>query len=163
VNALTLYALEKTSSKSEPSRSTGSPSYTTWLISNDGRVSSSRLTVTPSAPRETTEPGKSASSRVSVTSSPSALMKVMPETAEASVPLASPEPWVPVEQAPATEMCGSDPRLCRARPSACSAAVTSPYRSPADTVTVSSPTVITRGKLATDTSVPVVSAIRLNE
>ena len=90
-------------------------------------------------------------------------MKVSSETAAASGRFPSPEPWVPVAQAPATEMCGSEPRLCSAFPSACSAAVTSPYRSPAEIVTAESSIVITRGRSSTETSVPEVSAIRLNE
>ena len=60
-------------------------------------------------------------------------------------------------------MCGNDPRLCNARPWASRAAVISPYRNPADTVTPRSPTSITFGSSATLTSVPVLSAIRLNE
>ena len=48
------------------------------------------------------------------------------DTAVARLPLPSPEPWVPVSHAPATEMCGSDARLGSARPAACSAAATSP-------------------------------------
>ena len=59
-----------------------------------------------------------------------------PATAVARLPLASPEPWVAVATAPATEMWGSDARLARASPSACSASASSPYRSPAEKDTV---------------------------
>ena len=34
------------------------------------------------------------------------------------IPFASPDPWVPVAVAPATEMCGSEPVLCSAKPCA---------------------------------------------
>ena len=62
-------------------------------------------------------PSKSASPRarrddvaLEVTSSSAA-------TAVARLPLASPEPCVAVATAPATEMCGSEARLCSASPS----------------------------------------------
>ena len=44
--------------------------------------------------------------------------------------VAVPEPWVPVAQAPATEMCGSEPRLGSASPCSCSYRASSPYRTP---------------------------------
>ena len=71
----------------------------------------------PSAPSPTTRPSKSGSPREAVTSSPAEVTSSRPATAVARLPLASPEPWVAVATAPATEMWGSDARLCRARPS----------------------------------------------
>src|ERR1039457_3030129 len=89
----------------------------------------------------------------------------MAATAVARLPLAFPEPCVAVAQAPPTEMCGSDARLCRAQPSACSRWASSPYRIPAPTVTVarSGSISMTGGRSATETSTPAVSAMRLNE
>ena len=52
----------------------------------------------------------------SVTTSPSAVTSSSPETAVARFPLLMPEPCVAVAQAPATEMCGSEARLCSAKP-----------------------------------------------
>ena len=42
---------------------------------------------------------------------PSAVTSSMAETAVERLPLLLPEPWVPVAQAPATEMCGREARL----------------------------------------------------
>ena len=68
------------------------------------------VVTTPRAPRATTAPGKSAPSRsrVRVTTSPPALTSSIPRTAVARLPLRSPEPWVPVAQAPAREMWGRE-------------------------------------------------------
>ena len=52
-----------------------------------------------------------------VRSAPSAPTIRTARTAVARFPLRSPEPWVPVAIAPATEMWGSDAMLCSARPS----------------------------------------------
>ena len=52
------------------------------------------------------------------------------------VALGVPEPWVAVATAPATEMWGSDARLARASPSRSSASASSPYRRPAEKLTV---------------------------
>ena len=60
----------------------------------------------------------------------------MPRTALVSTPFALPEPCVAVAVAPPTEMCGSDPRLCSAKPRSSSQRASSPYRVPAATVTV---------------------------
>jgi hypothetical protein len=87
------------------------------------------------------------------------------DTAVATLPLPSPEPCVPVAHAPATEMCGKDPRLRRAWPAACRCVANSPYRTPAATVTVarSASMSIVGGNAATDTRSPGESAMRLNE
>ena len=82
-----------------------------------------RWVTTPSAPSAThraREVGLAAADRS--TSEPSAVTSSTARTAVGSEPLRMPEPCVPVAQAPATEMCGSEPRLCRAIPLACSAA-----------------------------------------
>jgi len=70
-----------------------------------------------------------------------------------------------VAHAPATEMCGSEPRLRRAHPASFSRPASSPYRRPALTVTVARPGSIWMifGSPATDTRSPGQSAIRLNE
>ena len=72
---------------------------------------------------------------------------------------------MPVAHAPATEMCGSEPRLGSAQPSPFSPTASSPNRIPASTVTwarsLSSSS--TRGNAATETSTPLVPAMSLNE
>jgi hypothetical protein len=85
---------------------------------NEGTRSSVKLTTTPSAPSATTAPPKQSlsASRLSVTRSPAAVTSSTARTAVARLPLRIPEPWVPVAQAPATEMCGSDPRFGSAQP-----------------------------------------------
>src|ERR1700754_5054603 len=60
----------------------------------------------PSPPRAAREPANSASPRRTVRSSPSAPTSSMADTAVARAPFPFPEPWVPVEQAPAMEMWG---------------------------------------------------------
>ena len=79
--------------------------------------------------------------------------------------MAFPEPCVPVAQAPAIEMCGSEPRLRSAQPASFSFPASSPYRSPALTVTVARPWSIrmTFGRPATETRSPGESAMRLKE
>ncbi len=67
--------------------------------------------------------------------SPSAVIMSTEDTAVARFPLVGPEPWVAVAHEPATEMCGSEPRLCSASPAAWSRSLSSPYRTPAETVT----------------------------
>jgi hypothetical protein len=81
---------------------------------------------TPSAPSPTTSPSKSGSPLEAVGVSPEAVTSSRPATAVARLPLASPEPWVPVATAPATEMWGNDARLARAIPSAARASASSP-------------------------------------
>src|SRR5215470_9370416 len=136
-------------------------------MSNAGIVSSVSAVTMPSAPRPTTVPlSRPASpSRAAVTTSPSAVTSSRPDTEVARLPLASPEPWVAVAHAPATEMCGSDPRLCRARPARFSAVASSPYLRPALIMTAAFAvsTSITRGRASRDTRSPWVSATRLNE
>ena len=119
----------------------------------------------PRAPSATTAPAKSLSVRSIERSSPSAVTSSSARTAEASEPLPTPEPCVPVEQAPATEMCGREPRLCRPSPAACTEPVNSAKRSPAETVTVEvcRSTSTVRGRPETETRSPVVSAMVLNE
>src|SRR5699024_1685060 len=48
-------------------------------------------------------------------SEPSASTSSTPRTAVARLPWACPEPWVPVETAPATEIWGREARLCSAK------------------------------------------------
>ena len=90
--------------------------------------STSRITrvTAPSAPNPTTKPSKSSSPRSTVRSSPSEVTNSNPATAVAKLPLVSPEPCVAVATAPATEMCGSEARLCRASPWGASACASSP-------------------------------------
>ena len=57
--------------------------------------------------------------RVLLTTSPEAVTSSTERTAAASSALPSPEPWVAVAQAPATEKWGIDGRLCRAQPRSC--------------------------------------------
>ena len=71
-------------------------------------------------------PSKSVSPRAAVTSSPLDVTSSSAATAVARLRLASPEPWVAVATAPATEMCGSEARLCSATPSRSSAPASSP-------------------------------------
>ena len=94
---------------------------------------SQRRVITPRQPSASTIPGKSGSSTVERTSSPSARTSSTPTTAVDRLPSRLPDPWVPVEHAPPTEMCGSDPRLCSAQPSRCRAVATSAYVAPAGT------------------------------
>ena len=61
-------------------------------------------------------PSKSGSPRRSATISPAEVTSSSARTAVARLPLRSPEPWVAVAIAPATAMCGSEARLCSARP-----------------------------------------------
>ncbi len=64
--------------------------------------------------------------RVSSTRSPSAVTRLIARTPAASATWATPEPWVPVELAPATEMCGRDPMFGSARPASQAASARSP-------------------------------------
>ncbi len=73
---------------------------------------------TPSAPREVTKPSKRGSSRPIVPAPSAAVISSSSRTADASEPLATPEPCVPVATEPATEMCGSEAMLGRASPCA---------------------------------------------
>ena len=72
---------------------------------------------------------------------------------------------MPVAQAPATEMCGSEPSVRSARPARCTTGASSPNRTPAPTVTVarSRSTSMRGGRSAVQTWTPVVSAIGENE
>src|SRR5215216_6248361 len=87
-----------------------------------------------------------------------------PATAVARLPPASPEPWVAVATAPATEMCGSDAMLCSASRSRFSAAASSPYVMPAakETVPAARSTTTSAGNPASVTS-SVESAMSVNE
>jgi hypothetical protein len=60
-----------------------------------------------------------------VRTSPSAVIRSIPDTAVARLPLASPDPWLAVAHAPATDRCGSDAMLRSAQPAASSCAVSS--------------------------------------
>ena len=80
----------------------------------------------PSAPSATTQPSKSVSPRAVERVSPSGPTHSTAATAEASDPMTSPEPCVPVATAPATEMCGSDAIDASAQPWRCSSAARSP-------------------------------------
>ena len=71
-------------------------------------------------------PSKPASPRALVSSSPSEVTSSSAATAVARLPFVSPEPWVAVATAPATEMWGSEARLCSASPSGSSASASSP-------------------------------------
>ncbi|WP_079320001.1 hypothetical protein [Microbispora sp. GKU 823] len=105
-----------TASNWSSSTSAGRLSYTRCRTSNDGTTSSVMATTAPRAPNATTAPANRSpsTSRLSVTRSPSAVTISIARTEVARPPLASPEPWVPVAQEPATEMCGRDARLGRA-------------------------------------------------
>jgi hypothetical protein len=81
----------------------------------------------PSAPNPTTIPLKSRSPLEAVRTSPSELTSSSSATAVARFPFASPDPWVAVAIAPATEMCGSDARLASAIPCSPSVVDNSPY------------------------------------
>ena len=126
VKMLTEYALAITASRFSNSASHGRPVKTSWRTSNVGTVASSTRITTPRAPSATTDPGKSASPRRSVSTSPEAVMSSSPTTSPASERVPSPEPWVPVATAPATEMCGREAMAVSARPRACRSAATSP-------------------------------------
>lgn len=79
--------------------------------------------------------------------------------------IADPEPCVPVCTAPATEMCGSEARFGSARPCRCSSAARTACVVPAPTRTVSAAgsSSIGTSSRSSATSVPSVSATRLNE
>ena len=82
-------------------------------------MSSVTFVTTPSAPRLTTRARERAwrpSSRENVSTSPSAVTSSSADTAVERLPFFTPEPCVPVAHAPAIEMCGSDARLCSAKP-----------------------------------------------
>jgi hypothetical protein len=121
VNRLTLYPAPITSSKRSASASSGSPVNTRCSTSNAGTTSRTSRVTTPSRPSATTAPAKRPSERSSTTTSPSGPTISTAATGDARHPLASPDPWVPVATDPATEMCGSDPRLGSAHPRSCSA------------------------------------------
>ena len=76
------------------------------------------LVITPSAPRPTTAPSKcfAVVSRESFHDVARRGDHFERGYAVDRLPFFSPEPWVAVVQAPATEICGSDARLCRAKP-----------------------------------------------
>src|SRR5215212_4586130 len=63
--------------------------------------------------------------------SPPDVTSSRPQTAVARLPFVSPEPCVAVATAPATQMWGSDARLCKATPSAFNFSASSPYLRPA--------------------------------
>jgi hypothetical protein len=83
-----------------------------------GSMSSVTLVMTPRAPSPTTAPRKTSPSlsRESLTMSPVPVTISSAETALDKFLFVSPEPWVPVLQAPAIEMCGNEARLCKANP-----------------------------------------------
>ncbi len=125
-----------------------------------------RSVTTPNAPSPITRPSKSGvSSRDTVTRSPPGTTRRIARTLAARTRLPTPEPCVPVAHAPATEMCGNEPRFGSANPAASSRCVSSPYRTPplTTTVAVAGSTSMIGGKPATVSRSPVVSAIRLNE
>ncbi len=125
-------------------------------MSNDGTTSSVTAVTTPRPPRETGAPAE-----VSSTTEPSPRMTSTDRTAPASD--RAPEPWVAVAIAPAMVMCGSDGSVCRARPAAWSFGASWARVAPAFTRTVPPPASKTSGIAASESSVPVVSAIGLNE
>ena len=97
-----------------------------WRTWYAGSTSSVTRVTAPSAPSATTRPSKSGVAPRDRDTSPSEVTSSRPATAVARLPLASPEPCVAVATAPATEMCGSEARLCSARPSGASASARSP-------------------------------------
>ena len=121
----------------------------------------------PRAPSPTTAPGNrpASASRSRVSRLPSAVTSSIARTAAGRLRLRSPEPWVAVAQAPATEMCGSEPRLGSAQPAASSRRARLPYLTPAPAVTVAAAVSMsaTGGSPAVEMRSPTVSAIRLNE
>ncbi len=122
---------------------------------------------TPSAPSEVTAPPNRSSSRPSTTVEPSAVTSSTSRTADASGPLPTPEPCVPVATDPATEMCGSEAMFASARPRACTARASSAYRTPPPTRTVRAAvsTSTSAGRSASDSRTPSApgSAISLKE
>ncbi len=72
-------------------------------------------------------PAKSGSPRLTVRSSPSGPMNSNAATAVARFPLRSPEPCVPVAIEPATEMWGSEAKLCSANPASWTARPSAAY------------------------------------
>ena len=82
--------------------------------------------ITPNIPSPTAIAASAGCARSTVCSVLSAPTTSSATTAVARIPLASPDPWVPVAVAPAIEMCGSEPVLCSAKPWECSAAANSP-------------------------------------
>ena len=94
----------------------GRPSYTYWRTVKAGTRSRVSAVTSPSDPSPTTQPRNSSPpvSRRTVRRPPSAVISSSPDTIVARFPWASPEPWVAVATAPATEMCGSEARLGRA-------------------------------------------------
>ncbi len=118
----------------------------------------------PSAPRASTEPRNAGSSTPTRTSDPSAATNSTAATDAAKHGFVLPDPCVPVAHAPARLMCGSEPRLCSAKPASCKTVLSSPKRSPAAAVTVrvSASTSITGGSPASETRSPSLSAMVLN-
>lgn len=111
---------------------------------------------TPSAPRDVTAPSKRSSPRAIVTVEPSAVTISTSRTADASEPLRTPEPCVPVATEPATEMCGRDAMLGSASPCSATRRASSAYRTPPDTRTVRAvvSTSNSGGSTAVDSRVP---------
>ena len=68
----------------------------------------------------------SPSDRRIVRSEPSAVTNSTAEAIADRLRSVSPDPWVPVEHAPATEMWGSEPVLANANPFACRTAPSRP-------------------------------------
>ena len=71
-------------------------------------------------------PSKSGSPRETRSSSPAEVTSSSAGHRGRQVAVATPEPWVAVATAPATEMCGSEARLCRASPAAASRSTSAP-------------------------------------
>ena len=76
----------------------------------------------------------------------------------------TPEPWVAVATAPATEMWGSDARVCKATPSSCNVLTRWPYFTPPliETVCASWSTTTSAGRFSSESSSEE-SAMSLNE
>ncbi len=136
MKTLTLYPHETISSKCSESASKDRPSNTRWRTSKAGCTSRVRRVTAPSAPSPTTTPSKSASPLENCSSSPPEVTSCTAATAVARFPFRTPEPCVAVATAPATEMCGSEARLCSATPSSPSRSTSSPYFRPAPKETV---------------------------
>ncbi len=145
------------------------PCHTVCATSNDGCTSKVRAVQMPSTPKLGSTPAKSAWLRSMPSNSPSAVTISTADTAAAKQRARSPEPWVPVEQAPATEICGREPMVCSAKPAASKGGATWANVIPAAMVTLGVPVAGSAlisnrcGRFMTEIKEPLVSATGVKE